>query len=379
MSTPTVVNSALHSPESKPAATGVVDCDIHPSAASPAEIWQYLPERWKKLVATYGTRLPNQPTVNIVPYPRMSPGNGMRMDAWPPNGGFPASDLDFMREQLLDACAIEFGIFQPLSGASMSTNLELGAALSIAMNEWQLEKWTRKDHRLKAGICVPQEDPEASVAIIERFANNRDFVHIAVPTRTMETFGRKRYWPIFEAAERWDLPICMHPPATGYHCNTPSGWASYYLEEHVSLAHPPQTVATSMIMEGVFERFPRLKIVLVEGGFAWVPPLAWRMDNHWQKMRDEVPQVKRPPSEYLREHFWFTTQPVEESEKPSDLLDTIRWIGADRLMFSTDYPHWDFDDPKRAFKVELSSEDHQAIFRNNAVALFRLQEKPHEK
>ena len=118
---------------------------------------------------------------------------------------------------------------------------------------------------------------------------------------------------------------------------------------------------TNMIMDGVFERFPRLKIVLVEGGFAWVPPLAWKLDRQWNIMRDEVPHVKRAPSEYLREHFWFTTQPVEESERPSDLFDTIRWIGSDRLTFSTDYPHWDFDDPSSAFKIELSGEDRKAI------------------
>jgi predicted TIM-barrel fold metal-dependent hydrolase len=374
MSTHSVVSSEPEGSRSTPVGSGVVDCDIHPAASSPTEVAQFLPERWRKHVSTFGVRLPNQPTINIVPYPRMAPGHGMRMDSWPPNGGAPASDLGFMREQLLDACNIEFGILQPLSGGSMTTNQELGSAFCNAMNEWQLDKWTRKDKRLKGAICVAQEDTESAVATIERYAKNRDFVHIAIPTRTMEPFGRKRYWPIFEAAERWNLPICMHAPATGYHCNTPSGWASYYIEEHIAFSHPPQTIVTSMILEGVFERFTHLKIVLFEGGFAWVPPLAWRLDKQWQIMRDEVPHVKRPPSEYLREHFWFTTQPVEESERPSDLLDTIRWIGSDRLMFSTDYPHWDFDDPSRAFKIELSGEDRKAILRDNAVALFRLNE-----
>jgi uncharacterized protein len=359
----------------KPVGFGIVDCDVHPAVSSPTELAQFLAERWRKHLYTYGVRLPNQPTNNVVPYPRMAPGHGMRMDSWPPGGGLPASDLEFMREQLLDACDIEFGILQPLSSGSMTTNQELGSALSNAMNEWQLEKWTRKEKRLKAAICIPQEDAASAVATIERYAKERDFVHIAVPTRTMEPFGRKRYWPIFEAAERWNLPICMHAPATGYHCNTPTGWVSYYIEEHVAFANPPQTIVTSMIMEGVLERFPGLRIVLVEGGFAWVPPLAWRLDKLWNTMRDEVPQVKRPPSEYLRKHFWFTTQPVEESERPSDLFDTIRWIGSDRLMFSTDYPHWDFDDPRRAFKIDLTSEDRKAIFRENAVALFRLEEK----
>jgi len=351
---------------------GVVDCDVHPAPALPSELAPFLSERWRKHIQNYGIRLAGQPTTAMVPYPRMAPGNGMRMDSWPPNGGFPASDLDFMRQQLLDACNIEFGILQPLTGGSTTTNLELGAAICQATNEWQLEKWTRRDQRLKAAICVPQEDPETAVALIDRYAANRDFAHIAIPTRTMEPFGRKRYWPIFEAAERHDLPICMHAPAFGYHCNTPTGWVSYYIEEHVAFANPPQTVITSLIFEGVLERFPRLKIVLVEGGFAWAPPLAWRMDNHWSRMRDEVPQVKRPPSQYLRQNFWFTTQPIEEPERPAELLDTIRWMGAGRLMFSTDYPHWDFDDPARTFNYGLSEKDREAIFRGNAISLFRL-------
>ena len=375
MNARSTVGTERQDSQSKPRALGIVDCDIHPAFSSPAELGKFLPERWRKHLANYGVRMPNQPTVNVVPYPRMAPGHGMRMDSWPPRGGFPASDLEFMREQLLDACGIEFGILQPLSAGSMATNLEFGAAMTNAVNEWQLEKWTRQDQRLKAAICIPQEDAAASVVAIERYAKDHDFVHIAIPTRTMEPFGRKRYWPIFEAAEQWNLPICMHPPATGYHCNTPTGWVSYYIEEHVAFAHPPQTIITSMIMEGVFERFPGLKIVLVEGGFAWVPPLAWRLDKLWNTMRDEVPQVKRPPSEYLSEHFWFTTQPVEESERPSDLFDTIGWIGAERLMFSTDYPHWDFDDPRRAFKIDLSAGDQKAIFRENALAVFRLDGK----
>jgi uncharacterized protein len=351
---------------------GIVDCDVHPAAPTPSELAPFLAEKWRKHLSTYGVRQANQPTNSVVPYPRMAPGHGMRMDSWPPSGGPPASDLDFLREQLLDDCNVEFGILQPLTAGSTTTHQELGSALCRATNEWQLEKWTQTEPRLKAALCVPQEDARSAVAMIERYSGIADFVHIAVPTRTMEPFGRQRYWSIFEAAEHCNLPICMHAPAFGYHCNSATGWVSYYIEEHIAFAHPPQTVITSLIMEGVFERFPGLKVVLVEGGFAWVPALGWRLDKHWNRMRDEVPHVKRPPSEYLREHFWFTTQPIEEPERPEHLLDTIRWIGAERLLFSTDYPHWDFDDPDRTFRVNISERERAAIFRDNALALFRL-------
>ncbi|MBO0712517.1 MAG: amidohydrolase, partial [Acetobacteraceae bacterium] len=349
----------------------VIDCDIHPAATAPAEIWQFLPERWLHLVRRYGPRTP-QPFVGAIPYPRMTPGNGMRMDSWPPQGGPPASDLAFLRQQLLDPYAIDYGILQPLPPGSSTMDQELGAALCSATNEWQLAKWVRPEPRLKASLCITQDYPEAAVAEIERRAGDSGFVQVAITPRTIEPLGRRRYWPIYAAAERAGLPIGLHSAAYGPHANSPTGWFSYYIEEHYGFAHSLQTVVSSLVMEGVFERFPQLRVVIIEGGFAWVPPLAWRLDKHWARMRDEVPQLKRPPSDYVREHFWFTTQPIEEPECASDLVDTIRWIGADRLMFSTDYPHWDFDDPRFVFKVPLPEAERRAIFADNAKALYGL-------
>jgi predicted TIM-barrel fold metal-dependent hydrolase len=96
------------------------------------------------------------------------------------------------------------------------------------------------------------------------------------------------------------------------------------------------------------------------------------MDKHWARLRAETPHLKRPPSEYVREHVWFTTQPIEEPEIPEHLLDIIGWIGWDRLMFSTDYPHWDFDDPRQAFKARLTEPQKAMVFRDNAKAFYGL-------
>jgi predicted TIM-barrel fold metal-dependent hydrolase len=350
---------------------GIVDCDIHPYVAAPAELGAYLPERWRKHLAEYGARSA-QPFLGALPYARMTPGNGMRLDAWPPGGGPPASDLAFLREQLLDPLGIIYGVLQPLPAGPSLLNLDLSAAMTSAINDWQIEKWCRPEPRLKASLCVPQEDAKASVAEIERRVGDKAFVQVAVPPRTIEPLGRRRYWPIFEAAEAHGLPIGIHISGSGPHANFGGGWFSFYIEEHFAFAHNVQSVLTSLVLEGVFERFPKLKVVLVEGGFAWVPPLMWRLDREWQRMKSEVPHVRRPPSEYVREHFWFTTQPIEEPETNTHLLDTLRWIGPDRLMFSTDYPHWDFDDPRFAFKVPLSRDEHRLIFRDNAKALFGL-------
>jgi predicted TIM-barrel fold metal-dependent hydrolase len=226
---------------------------------------------------------------------------------------------------------------------------------------------------LRAGIVVPQEDAAFAVSEIERRANDPAFVQILISPRASDPLGHRRYWPIYEAAQRCRRPIALHVQGySGGHASTGSGWPTYYMQEHYATTTGMQNTVTSLVFEGVFERFPDLKVVLIEGGFTWVPSLCWRMDKHWQRMRKETPDLKRPPSEYVRDHCWFTTQPIEEPEVPAHLADVISWLGWDRVMFSTDYPHWDFDHPQRAFKFELSEEQKRKVFRDNAKALYGL-------
>ena len=125
-------------------------------------------------------------------------------------------------------------------------------------------------------------------------------------------------------------------------------------------------------VEGVFEKFPTLKLILVEAGFAWLPALSWRLDKLWDRMRDEIPHVSRPPSQLIREHVWLTTQPMEEPEKLNQLYDTIEWIGWENLLFATDYPHWDYDDPNRAMPIKIEKQQKEGFFLNNALQLYGL-------
>jgi predicted TIM-barrel fold metal-dependent hydrolase len=230
----------------------------------------------------------------------------------------------------------------------------------------------RREPRFKASVVVPYDDAAASVIEIRRRAGNRDFAHVLLLSRTSEALGRRRYWPIYEAAVEAGLPVGIHVFGYSGWPMTGTGWPSFYLEEGVENATTTQQLIASMILEGVFERYPELKVVLIETGFAWLPALGWRLDKHWQRMRDEVPHVKRPPSEYLREHFWVSTQPMEETDKPDELIDVMEWIGFDRLLFASDYPHWDFDDPLLALPPSLTDARRRAIYGDNARALYRL-------
>jgi uncharacterized protein len=191
-------------------------------------------------------------------------------------------------------------------------------------------------------------------------------------SRTGEPFGQRRYWPIFAAAQEAGLPVAVHAFGYGGFPITAGGWPSYYIEEMVGHAQACQSVLSSVVMEGVFARFPRLKLILVEAGFAWLAPLAWRLDKVWGRMRDELPHLTRPPSEYIREHVWVTTQPIEEPEPRRHLIDSIEWIGWDRLLFATDYPHWDFDDPERALPVAIDDARRRQFFFGNAAKVYGL-------
>jgi uncharacterized protein len=348
-----------------------VDCDVHHSLRSLEDLKPFLSRRWWDHLQSYGLRMP-VPFSGSAPYPKATPALS-RTDSWPPAGGPPGSDLDFMREQLLGRYDIQHGLLHLLYPCGMDQrNQAFGAALCRAINEWVVAAWTSQEPRLKAAISVPGEDAAAAVAEIEHWAGHPGFVQVAMATHSIEPLGRRRYWPIYEAAVGHGYPIGLHTSGYNGSAITPAGWPSFYVEEQHGVAISQQGVAISLVTEGVFARLPELRVVVVEAGFAWVPSVAWRLDRHWSRMRDEVPHLVRPPSEYIRENLWFTTQPMDEPERPRDLRQILDWIGWDRVLFASDYPHWDMDSPELGFKLRMTTEERRAIHGDNARAVYGL-------
>jgi predicted TIM-barrel fold metal-dependent hydrolase len=350
----------------RPARAAIVDADIHNTWPEPAALDEYLPARWRRLRAQLGERLHAG-----AQYPRLNPA-AARTDAWPPGGGLPGSSLALMREQLLDRWSVELGILNPLLEAGELLNLEYGAAFARAINDWQVAEWLEPEARLRASITVPYEDAALAVAEIERRADDPRFVQVLLASRTLEPLGRRRYWPLYAAAEAAGLPIGIHFGGAGGFPTTAAGIPSFYFEEHAGMATAFQDQLTSLAFEGVFERFPRLRVVLIEGGFAWLLPLMWRLDRTWRMLRDELAHVTRPPSETIRERVYLTTQPIEEPPQPQQLARLLDRMDMDgRLLFATDYPHWDFDAPDRALPPVLGAARRDRMLRGNAHALYR--------
>jgi predicted TIM-barrel fold metal-dependent hydrolase len=128
----------------------------------------------------------------------------------------------------------------------------------------------------------------------------------------------------------------------------------------------------SLVCEGVFERFPPLRFVVIEAGLAWLPHLMWRMDKNYKALRDTTPWLKRLPSEYILDHVRLTTQPIEEPPNAGDLAQLLSMMSADRtVMFSSDYPHWDNDDPRRILR-RVDAATRARIFGGTAAELYGL-------
>jgi predicted TIM-barrel fold metal-dependent hydrolase len=348
----------------------IIDVDIHPKTDY-ADLKPYLGQRWWDHLQTFGTRQGHGFQIGFG-YPKGQP-QASRRDSWPPGGGLPASNLDFMRKQYLDAYPIEYAMMLPLSPTGQGEQNEgFAIAMATAANEFQVEGWHARDKRQLPAIVVPYENAQASRAEIRRRAADKRFVQVMFRSRTYEAMGKKRYWPIYEAAVEAGRPVAVHVFGTSSRAPTSTGWPSYYIEDMAEHACTCQTHVTSLILEGVFEAFPDLKVVMVEGGFGWMPSLGWRLDQCWKRLKSEVPHLKMAPSEYLRRYFWVSTQPMEEPERPEQLIDLMEWIGWDRIMYSSDYPHWDFDDPLRVFPREIPADKRAMIYAGNARKLYGL-------
>jgi predicted TIM-barrel fold metal-dependent hydrolase len=350
----------------RPVRPALIDCDHHNELDSDADLHPYLPKRWLDHVKTYGMRSPAGGF-----YPRFMPH---REDARPPSGRKSGSEARYTIEHFIEPENVAYAILVPLSGVGGQQNLALGAALATAVNDWQVAEWLDVDSRFRASMSIAFEDPPAAVAEIERRASDKRFVQVQFSGRPHEPMGRRKYWPIYEACAKHGLHVVSHAFGSYGQPITGSGWPSFYLEEHVGPSQAMQANIVSMVFEGVFETFPTLKMISAENGFAWMPSLLARMDTAWKLLGGEVPHLKRPPSEYAREHVYACTQPMEEPHKPRQFFELIEQYGemVDHIVFASDYPHWDADEPDTAFPVSVPMELQQKIYFDNAAKLYGL-------
>lgn len=306
-----------------------------------------------------------------------NPHGVLRVDANPPKGGKPGSDPDFMLEHHFDAFGVDYGLMHPgeTLAIGVGADYRYAAAAATAYNDYMLDTWLAHSERFVGAVLVAPQWPEAAAAEIRRAGRSDRFRGIIMTPATQMPLGQVHYWPIYEAAEEMGLPVAVHPGNEGRGISNPptsAGWPSSYFEWHSSLSQTYMAQITSLVLEGVFQKFPKLTFVGCEGGVAWLPHLMWRLDKNWKALRETTPWLTEPPSAVIRRHVKLTTQPIEEPEKDEHLRQIFEMIHADEvLMFSSDYPHWDGDSPAHSFP-KLDEHTHRRIFCENARELYRL-------
>lgn len=345
----------------------VIDVDVHEAFTSIKDLVPYLQEPWKGFIDQGAWKGFTQPFVY------WATGGGNRADAKPPSGGPEGSDYEFMREQLLDAYGIKqailTGYFYPAMLGDMQ--VEFASAMASAYNDYQIEEWLDKDDRFRGSVHVAPQEPQAAAREIDRVGPHPQMVQALLPVGGADRpYGDPFYSPVFEAAQRNGLVIATHHTV---YVQGAFGMGRYYIERHMLIPQGTMAQIISLICGGVFDRFPDLRFVCLEGGFTWLPHLLWRMDREYKSLRQEVPWVKKMPSEHIINdgRLKLATQPLEDLNA-DEWTKVIDLIGSDEVvMFATDYPHFDFDSPVRSLPAGLPKEMKRKILYENAQSLYR--------
>jgi uncharacterized protein len=312
----------------------LIDCDVHANVPSLDVLFEYQDPMWVQAAEERGWR---GPTAQSRVYPPNAPTTAR--DEWRPEGRVPASDVSMLQEHVLDKLGVERAILNCYYGVDSLRHPDWAIALARSVNDWIIEQWLDKDPRLVASITVPARDPVAAAAEIARVGSHPGFVQVMMPARSERLYGQRVFWPVFEAMVEKDLVMGITWGGTVEESPSPTGWASWYVEEYTAETQVYASQLTSLIIEGVFQKFPRLRVSMLESGFSWLPMWGWAMNKKWKGLRREIPWVDRPPMDIIREHFRFSTAPADIGSAPqtAKILD---WLGSeDILMFGTDYPH----------------------------------------
>ncbi len=313
-----------------------IDCDVHPTVPGWAALTPYLEAFWRDSVEERGIG-----TLESISYPPGAPLTA-RADFRGADTLAAASVADL--KPVFDRWGADIAILNCLYGIQLVFNEDMAAAFARALNDWIAKEWLDRDPRLRASIVVPLQNVEHAVDEIERRAPDRRFVQVLLLAMGEVPLGRRALWPLYAAAERHQLPIGIHAGSAYRNPVTALGWPSYYIEDYAAQSQGFQSQVASLVSEGVFAKFPALKVVLIESGVTWLPAFLWRFAKFWRGIRTEVPWVDRSPAEIVRDHIRLTLQPLDGPDAPEEVERIIEHLRSDDvLLYSSDFPHWQFD------------------------------------
>ncbi len=274
----------------------------------------------------------------------------------------------------MDAMGVDVAVLfpSPMLQLGLHPQVEAEVALAWAYNRWLCERVLAKEPRIRSMLYLPFNDPEASFRMVKEFAGKKGVVGFMVTSARHRPVHHNSYMKVYAAIEELGLPLAFH---AGYNWNEQSmTMMNKFISVHaIGFVFHNMVHMTNWVLNGIPERFPKLKVIWIESGLAWLPFMIQRLDNEYMMRSSECPALKKLPGEYITDMF-YTSQPMEMPRDMSFLESTFKCIKAEsQLLYSSDYPHWDFDLPSTIYDLPfLKEKAKRDILGGNAVKLFKL-------
>ena len=276
----------------------------------------------------------------------------------------------------MEAMGIDYQVVFPTPMLSLGLHPVTGVEVAIARAyaRWIGERVLASNPQLKSMLYLPFNDPQASLRLVEDFGDMPGVVGFMVTGTRFRAVHSNAYAPLYRALEERGMPIGFHGGYRWQGGDRSMESLNKFLSVH-ALGFPFSLMVhlTNWVVNGLPERFPKLNVIWIEGGLAWLPFIMQRLDHEYAMRSSEAPLLERPPSEYIREMF-FTSQPLERPDDHELLAKTFSMINAEtQLLYASDYPHWDFDLPSVIYDLPfLTEQAKRNILGGNACRLFHL-------
>ena len=281
----------------------------------------------------------------------------------------------------MDAMGVDYACLFPTPMLFLGTHpqVEIEVAMARAYNSWLCETILEHEPRIISMLYLPFNDPEATYQIVKDFGHRKGVKGFMVTAPRYKPVHDNAYMKTYRLLEEMGLPISFH---AAYNWNDQSlQLTNRFIGVHAlgfmwfNMVH-----MTNWVVNGLPERFPKLKVMWIESGLTWAYSLMQRLDHSYKMRTSDCPSLTRKPSEYMRE-MYFSTQPMELPDDPTILEATFKMINAEtQLVWSSDYPHWDFDLPGVIYDLPfLNEQSKRNILGANAAKLFNLDPQPVKK
>jgi uncharacterized protein len=274
----------------------------------------------------------------------------------------------------MDAIGIDVAVLfpSPMLQLGLHPQVEAEVALAFAYNRWLSERVLEAESRIRSMVYLPFNDPDASLRMVKEFSGKKGVSGFMVTSVRYRPVHHNSYMKIYSAIEETGLPLAFH---AGYNWGEQSmTMMNKFISVHaLGFVWYNMVHMTNWVLNALPERFPKLNVIWIESGLAWLPFMIQRLDNEYLMRSSECPGLKRLPGEYITDMF-YTSQPMEVPRDMSLLEATFKCIKAEtQLLYSSDYPHWDFDLPSTIYDLPfLNEKAKRNILGGTAAKLFKL-------